>query len=182
MPNRRLLCVVVLLLAPVAALAGSIPSYVDYLATWQNQAWTIDQDRYGYGLPDWSPDNLRLTIPNRPVPIWIKELWIEVVYSSAVFRPEDPGFFNVTTSGGSIVHPVSVTKLGDFVSVLWKYIIIPQPPFEIVDFGSPAYHDLLNIDRVSVGTFCEVPLPLAAWGGVGLLGALAMRRRAGAGA
>jgi len=141
--------------------AADIPGYVDFHAKQTSQyhptenplPWEILKDRYGYyhpsdaipPLPHIGPQwelvqpgdaYATLQINNRYVPIWHKELWLEIhldlEFAGAPFYVEPTGHAPEDVS--------SSLEFYDFVSgngetkITWMWILDPQPDSETLEF------------------------------------------------
>lgn len=127
-----------------------------------------------WGPPEWRFENdvkSLLWIPNLALPNMTKNLYLELEYavlptSPPVIGVSDPAT-GVTLVGGSPTSN-SVTK-----SWTWHWIIVPQPPYEIIRFpGWYGYDMLQGLTKMEVATYCvpePVTLALLAIAGIALL-------------
>ena len=120
-----------------------------------------------------SGGTISLTIPNRPVPLEYKEIWVAVTYFADIPRPPVVSVPNGTAYGGPIA-PILLEAMptgAEWYAEVTMWRIYPNPDQETIlitadgQFGS-------MIDTVTVDTYC-VPEPatlaLLALGGLGLI-------------
>lgn len=127
-------------------------------------------------LPEWGQGGLTLWIPNveRPRP-WYKKLYVVIRYDQAVWLEEVPEI--------NVIDPqIGVEKVGHDVSLgsataYWEWMIVPQPPFELLLFSNTDVFLFENgVLEMAIGSICipePASLALISVGGLVLL----VRRR-----
>lgn len=170
---------------------ADIPAGVDYHAVYDKTdfTWSTLRDLYGYGLPEWEVEYLRVYIPNEEVPAWWKDIWVESVYVGGV-----PGVFQPFTinsidpyTGLPVFFEQTVRYEGTTTYKTWHWRLSEQCAYEYLVFQNVnVFNKWYNYTEpylvsIEIGTKCTViPEPssmLALASGLGALGAMIRRRR-----
>jgi len=142
--------------------------------------------RNNWGAPEWIKgfycDDTALWIPNAANPDMYKNLWLVVKYTDKEFMESlsDPYIADPLNLKDKLLGSELVSKDVYDLTVTWHFKITPQPPFEIIQFTNSGFHDLCNVESLTVATQC-VPEPssLIAFGSglFGLAGMIIKRKK-----
>ncbi len=149
---------------------------LDYGVGW------IDADSFSYGTKTGMWDLgasgiISLDIPNRPLALSYKDIWVQVTYLYDPFEAPVVSIAGAQYLGGESQVVETLDGFGQWVTAVSKWRITPNPSSEVVTITADAAMGSL-IDSVIVDTKC-VPEPASMVtllaGGLGLL--ISRRRR-----
>ena len=185
----------VLCLAILASLCSTavadIPSDVDYHAVYNKDdfTWSLSTDLFGFGVPEWQVEYLRLRIPNQEVQGAWKDVWVESIYLGLLpgqLQPFDS--HSIVWGLGDTIFFEQTTRFDGMYSYsTWHWRCWGQPSYEWLVFANSSWfqkwygYTETNLVGIEIGSKCTVipePSSLFALAGMmGGVGGLLLRRR-----